>query len=71
MSNRNRQILVWILVIAAVVLFGYAALTIVLMVRGVDEPGPVRVVTVVANIVTGVLCLWGARLFSRPVPPSR
>jgi len=71
MSDRSRRILVGVLVVTAVVLFGYAALTIGLMARGVDEPGPVRVMTVVANIVTGVLCLWGARLLARAMPPGR
>ena len=71
MTDRNRRILAVALVVAAVVLIGYALLVVVLMARGDYEIGPVRVLTVVVNIVTALVCLWGARFFSRVQPPER
>jgi hypothetical protein len=68
-SDRSRRILVASLVAAAVLLLGYASIVIALMVAGDYQVGPVRLLTVAANIVTGVLCLWGARVFSRVAPP--
>jgi len=71
MTDRNRRILAVALVVAGVVLVGYALLVIWLMARGDYEVGPLRVVTVVVNLVTAVICLWGARFFSRAGPPRR
>jgi hypothetical protein len=70
MTDRNRRILAISLVVAAVALFGYALLVIGLMARGDYEVGPVRVITVVVNVVTAGVCLWGALFFWRAVPPS-
>jgi len=70
MTDRNRRILAVALVVAAVLLIGYALLVVVLMARGDYEVGLVRVITVVVNIVTAAVCLWGARFFSRVQPPS-
>jgi protein-S-isoprenylcysteine O-methyltransferase Ste14 len=68
MTERNRRILALALVVAAVLLLGYAGLVIALMARGDYEVGPVRVITLVANVATGALCVWGAWRFGRTPP---
>ena len=71
MTDRNRRILAVALVVAGIVLLGYALLVIGLMARGDYEVGPLRIITTVVNIVTAVLCLWGAWFFARVRPPRR
>jgi len=68
MSDRNRRILAWVLALAAVLLLGYAAFTVALIVRGDLEVGPLRVLTMVANVITGALALWAAVAFARQPP---
>jgi hypothetical protein len=70
-ADRNRRILVAVLALAAVLLIGYAALTVFLISRGTLEVGPLRVATLVANIVAGGLSLWAAIAFARQKPPSK
>jgi hypothetical protein len=71
MTDRNRRILAVALLVAGVLLLAYALLVTGLMVRGDYEVGPLRVVTVVVNLVTALLCLWGAWFFARVRPPGR
>jgi hypothetical protein len=71
MSARSRRILGWIVLVAGFVVLGYVALTGVLILRGDLEAGPVRLTTMVLNIVAGVGLLYLARLTLRPGPPGR
>ncbi len=68
MSDRSRRILVAVLALAAILLFGYAALVVALIVRGDLEAGPVRLLTVGANAVTGLLAVSAAVVFARQRP---
>ena len=68
MADRNRRFLVGALALAAVLLLGYAILTAVLIARGELELGPFRVLTVVANVLAGVLSGWAAFVFARQKP---
>ena len=69
MSDRNRRLLVATLVLAAAILLGYAAFVLVEVLRGVDQAGPLRLATLVVNVVTGAIDLWGAARFARSAPP--
>ena len=69
MSDRNRRLLVATLVLAAAILLGYAAFVLVEVLRGADQAGPLRLATLVVNVVTGAIALWGAARFARPAPP--
>jgi hypothetical protein len=68
MPDRNRRILVWVLALAAVLLIGYAGVTVVLIARGELEIGPFRVLTVAANFVAGGLAAGAALVYARQGP---
>jgi hypothetical protein len=71
MADRNRRILVAVFTLAAVLLIGYAALTILLISRGDLEAGPFRLATLATNIVTGGLAVWAAVRFARQKPGGK
>ena len=70
MADRNRRILVAVLVLAAAVLLGYAAFVLVQILDGAYQAGPLRLLTLLANVVTGVLALASAAYFWRAKPPE-
>lgn len=71
MPDRNRQILVIVLAVAAIVLIGYAAITVFQISRGDLEAGPFRLATLAANLVAGGLSLWAAVAFARQKPRGK
>jgi hypothetical protein len=71
MSARSRRILGWVVLVAGLVVLGYVALIGALIVRGDLEAGPVRLATMVLNVVAGVGLLYLARLTLRSGPPTR
>jgi hypothetical protein len=71
MSARSRRILGWVVLVAGFVVLGYVVLTGALIVRGDLEAGPVRLTTMVLNVVAGVGLLYLARLTLRSGPPGR
>ncbi len=71
MADRNRRILVVVLVVAAVLLLGYAAFTSALIAQGELEAGPFRVATVVADIAAGLLAAGAAVVFARQKPEGK
>ena len=70
MADRNRQLLVAVLLLAGVVLIGYAAFVVLQILDGSYEAGPLRLLTVVANVVTGLLALGASVYFARVKPPG-
>ena len=71
MTDRNRRLLVVVLLLAAGVLLGYAALVLALVLHGDYEAGPLRLLTLAANVATGILALVAAVVFWRAKPPGR
>lgn len=70
MADRNRQLLVAVLLLAGVILLGYAAFVLAQVVSGDYEAGPLRLLTLAANVVTGLLALGAAAFFWRAKPPE-
>lgn len=70
MTERSRRILVVVLLLAAAVLLGYAAFVLALVLHGDYEAGPLRLLTLVANVATGILALGAAVVFWRAKPPK-
>lgn len=66
MSPRlTRRVLGIVVLVAAVAVLGYVGLEVVLIMRGVLEPGPVRLLTLVLNLATAVALLFLGRLTLR------
>ncbi len=70
MADRNRTLLVAALLVAGVVLIGYAAYVLLAILSGDYEAGPLRIVTLVVNVATGLLALGAALFFWRAKPPG-
>ena len=70
MADRNRLLLVAVLLLAGVVLIGYAAFVLLEILRGDYEGGPLRLLTLAVNVVTGLLALGAALHFWRANPPA-
>lgn len=71
MADRSRLILVVVLLAAAVLLLGYAAIVLLAVVRGDATAGPLRLLTMATNTVTGLLALGAAIHFWRTRPSGR
>lgn len=66
MSPRlTRRVLGVVVLIAAVAVIGYVGLEVVLILRGVLEPGPVRLLTLALNLVSAGALLYLGRLTLR------
>ncbi len=64
------MLLVAVLLVAAVTLIGYAAYVLLAILNGDYEAGPLRLLTLIANVVTGLLALGAAVVFWRAKPPG-
>lgn len=71
MADRNRLILVVVLAVAAVLLLGYAGVTVFLIARGQVEAGPLRLLTLVTNLLAGGLAIAAAVVFARQKPRGK
>jgi hypothetical protein len=70
MTDRSRRILVVVLLVAAAVLLSYAAIVLALVLRGDYVAGPLRLLTLVADVAAGVMALGAAMYFWRAKPPG-
>ncbi len=70
MSARQRWLLGWACLIAALVTAGYVALEVILMVRGDLLVGPLRVIDLVLISGSAVCLVYLGRLLLRTPPRS-
>ena len=69
MSDRTRRILAWIVAASGAVLLAYVVFQLALMWRGDLGPGPLRLLTLLANTATGAALVFLGWLTLRSLRP--
>jgi hypothetical protein len=64
-----RRVMGWVVIVAGIGVLAYVGLEVVLILRGQVEAGPLRLTTLVLNIVTAVALLFLGRITLRSLPP--